>query len=119
MTFKFQYTKLRIPFLTCLNMKVCLQDLNNSGKAYHSLLLLWLQLVLLWLQLAISKEVIAAASYGFSTIYAIHDLDIQMEVERRSRQELEEEIRKERQERHELQQQMKEFMKKFMQRPNS
>ncbi|KAD2804340.1 hypothetical protein E3N88_37717 [Mikania micrantha] len=45
--------------------------------------------------------------------------DIQMEVERRSRQELEEEIRKERQERHELQQQMKEFMKKFMQRPNS
>ncbi|KAD4889205.1 hypothetical protein E3N88_21278 [Mikania micrantha] len=39
-----------------------------------------------------------------------------MEVERRSRQEIEEEIRKERHERLELQQQMKEFMKKFMQR---
>ncbi|KAL8236146.1 hypothetical protein R6Q59_017227 [Mikania micrantha] len=55
----------------------------------------------------------------------IHDLEVQIEAERRSRLELEEEIRKERQERLEerqerleMQQQMKEFMK-FMQRPTS
>ncbi|KAL8204746.1 hypothetical protein R6Q57_010369 [Mikania cordata] len=48
----------------------------------------------------------------------IHDLEIQIETERRSRLELEEEIRKERQERLEMQQQMKEFMK-YMQRPTS
>ncbi|KAL8245646.1 hypothetical protein R6Q59_006862 [Mikania micrantha] len=55
----------------------------------------------------------------------IHDLEVQIEAERRSRLELEEEIRKERQERLEerqerleMQQQMKEFTK-FMQRPTS
>ncbi|KAL8237986.1 hypothetical protein R6Q59_019067 [Mikania micrantha] len=42
----------------------------------------------------------------------IHDLEVQIEVERRSRQKLEEEIRKERHKRLVLQQ--KEFMKKFM-----
>ncbi|KAD7477642.1 hypothetical protein E3N88_00778 [Mikania micrantha] len=47
------------------------------------------------------------------------DEEVQMKVERRSRQELEEEMRKERHERLELEQQMKEFMKKFMQRPSS
>ncbi|KAL8227006.1 hypothetical protein R6Q57_016838 [Mikania cordata] len=53
--------------------------------------------------------------FGYSKIL---DLEIQMEVERRSMQELEEEIRKERQKRLELQQQMKKFMKKFI-RPSS
>ncbi|KAD4982121.1 hypothetical protein E3N88_18792 [Mikania micrantha] len=48
----------------------------------------------------------------------IHDLEIQMEAERRSRLEMEEEIRKERHERHEIQLQMKEFMK-FRQCPTS
>ncbi|KAL8246155.1 hypothetical protein R6Q59_007371 [Mikania micrantha] len=52
-------------------------------------------------------------------LFMIHDLEVQMKVERRSRQELEEEMRKERHERLELEQQMKEFMKKFMQRPSS
>ncbi|KAD5317636.1 hypothetical protein E3N88_17582 [Mikania micrantha] len=47
----------------------------------------------------------------------IHDLEVQIEAERRSRLELEE-IRKERQERLKMQQQMKEFMK-FMQRPTN
>ncbi|KAD6795632.1 hypothetical protein E3N88_06528 [Mikania micrantha] len=48
----------------------------------------------------------------------IHDLEVQIEAERRSRLQLEEEIRKERQERLQMQLQMKEFMK-FMQRPDS
>ncbi|KAD7117401.1 hypothetical protein E3N88_04669 [Mikania micrantha] len=47
----------------------------------------------------------------------IHDLEVQIEAERRSRLELEEEIRKERQERLEMQLQMKEFLK-FIQRPD-
>ncbi|KAL8267904.1 hypothetical protein R6Q59_001702 [Mikania micrantha] len=52
------------------------------------------------------------------TVMMIHDLEIQMEAERRSRLEMEEEIRKERHERHEIQLQMKEFMK-FRQCPTS
>ncbi|KAD3336158.1 hypothetical protein E3N88_31677 [Mikania micrantha] len=47
----------------------------------------------------------------------IHNLEVQIEAERRSKLELEEEIRKERQERLEMQLQMKEFLK-FMQRPD-
>ncbi|KAD4982926.1 hypothetical protein E3N88_19597 [Mikania micrantha] len=48
----------------------------------------------------------------------IHDLEVHIEAERRSRLKLEEDIRKEHQERLQMQLQMKEFMK-FMQRPDS
>ncbi|KAC9988335.1 hypothetical protein E3N88_44967 [Mikania micrantha] len=55
---------------------------------------------------------------GSSGLHKIHDLEVQIEAERRSRLELEEEIRKERQERLQMQLQMKEFMK-FMQCPDN